>query len=63
MPASGPAEAGSSGLEASLKELRASTWETMELEDTASMSAVRHLRVEVETLASARKRRVANRKA
>ena len=63
MPPSGPAKTGSAGLEASLKELRASTWETMELEDTTSMSGVRHLRVQVETKATARKSRAANRKA
>lgn len=63
MPPSAPAKAGSPGLEASLKELRASSWETMELEDTASMSGVRHLRVQVETKATARKARVGNRKA
>jgi hypothetical protein len=63
MPPGGPAKGGSPGLEASLKELRASTWETMELEDTASMSGVRHLRVEVETKEPARKTRIPNRKA
>lgn len=52
-----------SGLEATLKELRASAWETMELEDTASMSGVRHLRVEVETKAASGKNRRLNRKA
>lgn len=63
MPPSGPAKAGSPELEASLRELRASSWETMELEDTASMSGVRHLRVQVETKATARKNRVSNQKA
>jgi len=61
-PPSAPVKADSSGLEASLKELRASTWETMELDDTASMTGVRHLRVQVETKATARKSRGANRK-
>jgi len=63
MPSGGPVKAGSPALEASLKELRASTWEAMELEDTASMSGVRHLRVEVETKATARQTRVSSRKA
>jgi hypothetical protein len=62
MPPSGPSKGGSPALEASLKELRASTWETMELEDTASMSGVRHLRVQVETKEAVRKTRVAARK-
>jgi hypothetical protein len=62
MPQSGP-KAQSPGLEASLRELRASTWENMELEDTASMSGVRHLRVQIETKAVARKTRMPNRKA
>jgi hypothetical protein len=62
MPQSGP-KAQSPGLEASLRELRASTWENMELEDTASMSGVRHLRVQIETKAAARKTRMPNRKA
>jgi hypothetical protein len=61
-PPSGLSKRGSPGLEASLKELRASTWETMELEDTASMSGVRHLRVQVETKEAVRKTRVAARK-
>lgn len=63
MPPSAGAKAPSPGLEASLKELRASTWEVMELEDTASLSGVRHLRVQVETKATARNARVGNRKA
>lgn len=63
MPPGGPPKGGSPGLEASLKELRASAWETMELEDTASMSGVRHLRVEVETKSVSRKSRASHRKA
>jgi hypothetical protein len=63
MPPSEPSKGQSPGLEASLKELRASTWETMELEDTGSMSGVRHLSVEVETKATARKSRLSSRKA
>jgi hypothetical protein len=63
MPPNGHPKGQSPGLEASLKELRASAWETMELEDTASMSGVRHLSVEVESKATARKDRVAHRKA
>jgi hypothetical protein len=63
MPSSGHPKGQSPGLEASLKELRASAWETMELEDTASMSGVRHLRVEIETKSTSRKHRASNRKA
>ncbi len=63
MPPGGASKRESPGLEASLKELRASAWETMELEDTASMSGVRHLHVEVKTKAPARKSRLVDRKA
>jgi hypothetical protein len=63
MPPGEPAKGGSPALEASLKELRASTWEAMELEDTASMSGVKHLRVQVETKTPARKNRLSDRKA
>ena len=45
----------SKGLEASLKELQESAWHTLDLEDTASLSGVRHLKVEIETKARARK--------
>ncbi len=63
MPPGGPAKAGSASLEASLKELRASAWESMELEDTASMSGVRHLQVKVEMKPATRASRTSNRKA
>jgi hypothetical protein len=63
MPPGGVEKARAPGLEASLKELEASTWQSVELEDTASMSGVRHLRVEVETQSASRKSRVWNRKA
>lgn len=61
-PAARAPQPRSKALEDSLKELHATAWESLDLEDTASLSGVRHLKVEIETQAHSRKDQKSKRK-